>query len=424
MTFSVSRNRGFFEWAGTSLSGVFAQGSNLFRLKMWQMIFDIVRFNQFALDLLSTEDESEADPAQAQGKPAAIRQQRQLSIGEYLDQNHYSNTFRNDYLIPMTACIWSTSPDKVSLDFPAITLVRFLWNHHLLNTVAARPTWMTIPGGSQKYINAIMADVPQEKIHLTTAVKTLRSTDDTKVSINFEDGGEETFDHVILATHGDQARGIIEATATDEEMKIMSAFETSANTATLHSDLSLMPLRRAAWCSWNYITQSASQDETPSAVCLTYSMNILQHIPSSVYGPVLVTLNPLHQPTPALTQGSWTYHHPLYNTAAIRSQQMLPLIQNKRGISYAGAWTKYGFHEDGFSSGLKVAIEHLGAKPPFEFVDSTFSRGRRPQLGWKDYLLRCILLVIQMLILLSSSVWEFVKENTGLEKYSASKKLE
>jgi len=158
-----------------------------------------------------------------------------------------------------------------------------------------------------------------------------------------------------------------------------------------------MPIRPVTWSSWNYITRSPSPHTEPS-VCLTYWMNLLQHIDTSVYGTVLVTLNPLHPPSKSLTQGKWTYHHPLYNSAAIRSQKLLPRIQNTRCISYAGAWTKYGFHEDGFSSGLKVAIEHLGATLPFEFVDSTFSRGRRPVLGWADWAVRVLLLYIQVLV--------------------------
>lgn len=165
-----------------------------------------------------------------------------------------------------------------------------------------------------------------------------------------------------------------------------------------------MPKRYVAWSSWNYITTSPSPNTAPS-VCLTYWMNLLQHIPS-LYGMVLVTLNPLHPPKSA--QGSWTYHHPLYNAAAIRSQKLLPRIQNIRGISYAGAWTKYGFHEDGFSSGLKVAIEHLGAKLPFEFVDSTFSRGRRPVLGWMDHTVRGCIYIIELIVFLVGCVVSLV----------------
>ena len=394
MTFGVSRDQGLFEWSGTSLSAIFAQQGNIFRVRMWQMIFDIVRFNQFALDLLAEEDESEVDPTGANGVPkSASVSRRQQSIGDYLDQNHYSDAFRDDYLIPMTASVWSTSPDKASLEFPAITLIRFLWNHHLLNTVAARPTWMTIPGGSQQYIDAVMKGFPKEQVHLSNPVESVRNTQGGVLLVG-KDGRSETFDHVILATHGDTAASIIAAGATAEEMEIMSGFQTSKNTAVLHSDLSLMPKRRLAWSSWNYVTTSPSSGIQPS-VCLTYCMNILQHIPSQTYGNVLVTLNPLHPPAKHLTQGEWTYHHPLYNAAAIRSQEMLPSIQNTRGISYAGAWTKYGFHEDGFSSGLKVVVEHLGADLPFEFVDSTFSRGRRPNLGWADHTLRVIIWLVQ-----------------------------
>ena len=407
MTFSVSRNSGDFEWAGTSLSGVFAQKRNLFSLRMWQMIFDIVRFNQFALDLLVREEESDIDPTGAGGSPSAPVIERQQSVGEYLDENHYSNAFRNDYLIPMTACVWSTRPDKVSLEFPVITLIRFLWNHHLLNTITARPTWMTIPGGSKQYVDAIVKEVPAEQIHFNASVKSLETQSDGRVSLQFSDGGADIFDHVILATHGDQAKDIIQKSGTAEELEIMSAFETSKNVAVLHSDQSLMPVRPVAWSSWNYITSSPNCNSPPSTVCLTYSMNILQHIPSSIYGPVLVTLNPLHNPSPASTQGSWTYHHPVYNAAAIRSQTLLPRIQNTRGISYAGAWTKYGFHEDGFSSGLKVAIEHLGAKVPFKFVDSTFSRGRQPRLGLSDRLLRVILNFIQFWLVVLKLAWEW-----------------
>lgn len=182
-----------------------------------------------------------------------------------------------------------------------------------------------------------------------------------------------------------------------------------------------MPTRPIAWSSWNYITTSASSTTSSPSVCLTYWMNLLQHIPASAYGPVLVTLNPLHPPAPHLIQGSWTYHHPLYNAAAIRSQKLLPRIQNKRGISYAGAWTKYGFHEDGFSSGLKVAVEHLGARLPFEFVDSTFSRGRRPELGWKDYLVRVFVRAIQMIIILVGWMTAWVPRTEG-NRVSMSKK--
>jgi len=181
----------------------------------------------------------------------------------------------------------------------------------------------------------------------------------------------------------------------------MSCFKTSKNTAVLHSDLSLMPESRKAWSSWNYLTLSSplTGNGNIDQVSLTYNMNILQYIPRETFGDVLVTLNPLHNPDPSTVQGTYEYEHPLYTASAIRAQQRLHRIQNKRGISYAGAWTKYGFHEDGFSSGLFVAKEHLGAKLPFTFRDSTFSRGPKPELTIKDLVVRLIILIIQVFII-------------------------
>jgi predicted NAD/FAD-binding protein len=398
MTFGITRDQGAFEWAGTSLSAVFAQRPNIFSPRMWLMLFDVVRFNQYALDVLRGDTESDVDPSDGV-KPDNMPQGHQESIGSYLKRNNYSAAFQDDYLIPMTACVWSTSPDKCSLDFPAVTLIRFLWNHHLLSTISARPQWMTIKEGSQLYIDAIMKNHPKSRTHLNQGVKSLKKTLSGQAELQFFDGSTELFDHVILATHGDQAMDIMRETANDEEASILSSFKTSKNTTILHSDLSLMPKNTIAWSAWNYITKTPQSKEDEPQVCLTYWMNLLQHIPTSKFGHVLVTLNPLHRPDPKTIQGEWTYHHPLYNAAAIRAQSLLPRIQNTAGVSYTGAWTKYGFHEDGFSSGLKVAMDHLGAEIPFQFIDSTFSRGRQPVLQWKDYLARIIISAIYILML-------------------------
>lgn len=211
---------------------------------MWRMIFDIIRFNQYALDLLHREDESEEDPIITNGLASATSQSHsrsRQSIGDYLDQENYSEEFRNNYLIPMTAAVWSTSPDKASLEFPVITLVRFLWNHHLLSTIAARPSWMTIKDGSKQYIDAVMKDFPANQVHLNTPVKSVRTRTDGRVVLIQKDGTADVYDHVILATHGNHAMEIIRTTATAEEIEILSNFKTSTNTASLHSDLSVRP---------------------------------------------------------------------------------------------------------------------------------------------------------------------------------------
>ncbi|ETS79546.1 hypothetical protein PFICI_09399 [Pestalotiopsis fici W106-1] len=384
MTFGVSRDHGKFEWAGTGLDAVFCQRKNIFSLKMWRMIFDIIRFNQFALDLLRN-DGAGADETE--------------TIGQYLEREGYSETFKNDYLIPMTAAVWSTSPDKCSLEFPAVTLIRFMWNHHLLTTVSKRPDWLTVEGGAKSYIDAVVKGFPPNHLFTNSPVKHITNDADGRVRLHLENGKSEVYDHVILATHGDQAYQIIEPSATNEEKLIMSNFKTSENTAVLHSDLTHMPVRKNSWSAWNYLTLSDPwTGRDIDKVSLTYNMNILQHIPREPFGDVLVTLNPIHEPKAATVQGRYSYSHPIYNPEAVRAQNQLHRIQNKRGISYAGAWTKYGFHEDGFSSGLHVAQAHLGAKLPFDFVDSTYSRGKRPRLGLRDRIVRLIILAIQVLV--------------------------
>ncbi|KAK7525078.1 uncharacterized protein IWZ02DRAFT_222522 [Phyllosticta citriasiana] len=388
MTFGISRDQGKFEWAGTSLSAIFAQRSNLFRPSHWRMIFDIIRFNQFALDLLKDESSVSLN----------------LSIGRYLDREGYSAAFRDNYLIPMTACVWSTGADKCALDFPAVTLVRFLWNHHLLNTITERPAWLNVKGGSRNYIDAVMKDFPRERVHLSSGVRNLRNTPDGKVALRFARGREQVFDQVLLACHGDQAWEIIAPSASAEELKILGAFHTTLNRAYLHSDVSLMPRNRATWSAWNYLTTSnpRSPNGSPAGalglVSLTYNMNILQHIPVSKYGDVLVTMNPPHPPKPELTQANIPYTHPLYTANAVYYQGQLDKIQGTRGVWYAGAWTRYGFHEDGFLSGINIACDHFGGNVPWERVETKMIRGNSPVFSTKDHAVRVVIQLISIII--------------------------
>lgn len=240
-----------------------------------------------------------------------------------------------------------------------------------------------------------MKGFPSNHLFLNAPVKAVTNNDDGKVRIELENGKSEVYDHVILATPGDEAYSIIQPSATDQEHKIMSQFRTSPTTAVLHSDTSLMPPSRETWSSCNYLTPSPRNTGrgTDHQASLTYNINTLQRIPRHPFGDILLTLNPFHDPDCETVQGSYTYSQPVYNAAA---QQQLPLIQNTRGISYAGAWTGGGSHEDGFSSGLRVAHEHLGAKLPFPLKDSSYSRGRKPELGLRDYTLRLIILIIQV----------------------------
>ncbi|KAI5456374.1 hypothetical protein BGZ63DRAFT_366927 [Mariannaea sp. PMI_226] len=398
MSFSVSRDRGVYEWAGPSLFSVFCQRRNILSLRMWRMIFDVFRFNQFAMDLLINEEE-ELQHIYV-GNALMNQVSKEETLGQYLLREGYSDAFRDDYLIPLVATVWNTSSHKSILEFPVVTLVRFLWTHHHLTTMGARPQWLTLREGSKSYIDTVMKGFPPNHLFLKTSVRRVSNESDGRVRVYLENGSSEVYDHVILATHGDEALDIIRSSATEQEKAILSCFQTSQNEAVLHSDPTLMPARNRAWSSWNCLTLSSPSRRRADVdkISLTYNMNILQQIPRDIFGDVLVTLNPLFKPRPETVRGKFYYSIALYTPSAIRAQKLLGHIQNTRGISYAGAWTKYGFHEDAFSSGLYVAQEHLGAKLPYEFKDSTYVRGKRPRLGLVDHFLRLLILIIQVFV--------------------------
>lgn len=296
MTFGISRDKGAFEWSGTSGTSLFAQQSNIIKPGFWRMIFDIVRFNQFALDLLSTNGVAS-----------------DLTIGEYLEKEGYSDAFRDDYLVPMTACVWSTGPDKCALEFPALTLVRFMWNHHLLTTVAERPPWLTIEGGSKKYIDAVMRECAQVSVHLGRPVESA-TRKDGRVELRLGgrgDGRIEVFDEVVLACHGDQARRIVGEEGTGEEREIMKAFETSPNMAYLHSDLSVSSRHRHPHPK--HLLRRTAHAQTPHRLV---RLELHHHIPTPVptfqphiWRPSERLLNLQHE-HPAISSGLHIRRHP------------------------------------------------------------------------------------------------------------------
>lgn len=367
MTFSVSRDAGKFEWAGNNALTLFAQFENLYKnTDMYRMLWDMIRFNNFATELMDLED---GDP------------EKDVTIGEYLANHNYSQPFIHNYLIPMTAAIWSTPPDKAALDFPALTLIHFMHNHHLLQLVN-RPKWLTIKGGSKHYVDYILSGIPTDKVHLNTKVTSVKRKDG-KVFVTTSDSKTSEFDHIIFGSHADQTLEMLGDDATEQERFVLSKFEVNNNVGVLHRDEDFMPKRRFAWTAWNYLTRSTKDSMNVNQVSLTYWMNLLQSIPIKTWGPVLVTLNPLPPgPHPTKTIATYQYTHPLFTPEAVSAQtNLLPTIQNKKQASFVGAWTKYGFHEDGFSSGLFAARDHLGANPPFELIDGKFLRGKNSTDG-------------------------------------------
>ncbi|KAJ8087696.1 hypothetical protein PM082_006532 [Marasmius tenuissimus] len=320
---------------------------------MWRMIYDVLRFNASTRRLI--------------GRWGSGQDWEDISIGEYLKRNGYSEAFSDNYLIPMTAAIWSTPPDKCALDFPARTLIQFMHNHHLLQ-ITGKPSWLTIPGGSHQYVNTILSSLSPSQLHLSTPVASLSSHGTVgdgaahpKVTLTTASGETEEFDHVILACHSDTALKILRAGqgVTEEEERILGLFQWNKNESVLHHDEELMPRSRLAWSCWNYLTYS--EVDVKGKRKANYGMNALQHISEKKYGPVLVTLNPPFQPAPEKTIGRYQYDHPVLDANAVRAQSLITSIQGRRSISYAGAYLKYGFHEDGFTSGLLAATKYAPA---------------------------------------------------------------
>ncbi|MES2900751.1 MAG: FAD-dependent oxidoreductase [Pseudomonadota bacterium] len=316
------------EWAGANLNTVFAQRGNLLRPRFLRMVSDIVRFNGQATALARSDD-----------MPA-------MALGEFLDLHGYSEQFRSWYLLPMAACIWSCPSDQM-LAFPVSTFIRFCHNHGLLQ-VSDRPQWRTVRGGSRHYVNKLLAAIPGQRLATpVTAVTRSAAGGARSVRVETADGAEQ-YDHVVFACHSDQSLALLRD-ARSEESAVLGAVRYQPNRAVLHTDASCLPARRMAWSAWNYQSNAAP---TPQ-VCVHYLLNQLQPLPCTT--PVIVSLNPIDEPDPALVLQSFEYAHPVFDEGAVAAQARLASFQGRQNTWFAGAWTGYGFHEDGLKSGLAVA---------------------------------------------------------------------
>lgn len=334
MSFAASVNDGGFEYSGSGLKGLLAQKRNLLRPRFWTMVLDIIRFYR----------ECVADST----KPENM----DLTLGQYLKKNGYSESFLTDHIYPMASSIWSATFEEIR-GYPLTAFVRFFSNHGLLETKAERrPQWRTVSGGSRSYVNQIAGAI-DGTIRVGTGVQDI-SRSPAEVSIRTTDGQMHTFDHVVIAAHSNQALHML-GDASASEQTLLGAIRYEKNKAFLHTDTSLMPRRQRAWASWNYI--SSGTDDSTRSVCLTYWMNLLQNIDQDY--PVFVTLNPDREPDPAKVAQTFDYEHPIFDQAALNAQQDLWSLQGTNRTWYCGAYFGYGFHEDGLQSGLAVA-ELLG----------------------------------------------------------------
>ncbi|MEM7214209.1 MAG: FAD-dependent oxidoreductase [Pseudomonadota bacterium] len=346
MTFSVSLEDGKLEWCGSKLKGVFAQPSNLLSPGFLQMLRDIFRFNKRARKDLQS------------GALCG------LTISDYLHKAGFSQRLKNDYLVPMTSAIWSTPTTKM-MEFPAESLIRFMKNHSLIQK--NRPVWRTVSGGSRNYVSALSKDT-FANFKTGTGVKSAVRTANG-IMICDENDVVERFDQVVMATHSDQTLTML-ADANPLEQEILGGIKYTSNDVWLHQDVALMPKRRNAWASWNYMGTESVNDERD--VSVTYWMNQLQNIRHDC--PLFVTLNPIREPKTELTLDRFQYSHPLFDASAINAQARLHEIQGKNGIWFCGAWCGYGFHEDGLKSGLDVARQ-LGGAIPWETDFAQISSG-------------------------------------------------
>lgn len=335
MSFSVRCDLSGLEYGGSTLNTLFAQRCNLLRPGYWKMLWQILRFNREAIRDLAS---GALDPG--------------LTLGAYLQANGYGQTFADKYLVPMGSAIWSASTAAM-LEFPMQFFIRFLKNHGLLS-VNDRPQWRVIEGGSKQYLAPLTAGF-KHRIRVNTQVKSIRRSEHS-VTLTLEDGSESVFDQVIIASHSDQALAML-SDASVAERSVLAAIPYKHNDVVLHTDISVLPARRLAWSSWNYWLRSEQQQQA----VLTYNMNILQGIQAPVT--FCVTLNASDAIDREKILGRYRYSHPVFSLGSVAAAQRWQEINGVNRTWFCGAYWANGFHEDGVTSGFKVA-RALGAQWP------------------------------------------------------------
>ena len=328
MSFSVQHLPTHLEFCGTSLNHIFAQRRNLFRPRFWRMILQVNRFNTEAVEAL-----------------AAPRFQN-LTLGDYVRERKYGRDFLDFYLVPMSSAVWSTPP-KLMLEFPAVTLLRFFHNHGFLGLHTQHP-WFTVVNGARSYVEKITAPF-REKIQLKKGAAAVRRAGDG-VKITDVSGQTKTFDQVIFASHADETLKLL-ADADESERALLGEFKYQPNTALLHTDTSVMPKTKSCWAAWNYRMDRAGDGTVlPSTI---YWMNRLQGV--SDRQNYFVSINGENSVNPKNILKRIQYEHPLFSLGATRAQAGLPTLnQRMNNVFFCGSYFRHGFHEDAFTSALEL----------------------------------------------------------------------
>ncbi|SLN74873.1 NAD(P)/FAD-dependent oxidoreductase [Oceanibacterium hippocampi] len=333
MSFSVSMDDGRLEYGGSGLAGLFAQKRNIANPRHWRLLAGIAEFYARAPGLLEKAE------------------RQRWSLGDLLAPPHCLPSVRDLHLLPMAAAIWS-APAEEMLFYPASSFIRFFMNHQLFH-FGARANWRTVTGGSRQYVDQLARAIGD--IRLGCPVRQIvRTADGAEVAT---DCGTESFDEVVIATHGDQALGLL-ADPGPAERRVLGAFRYQRNRAVLHRDPRLMPRREAAWSSWNYLSTRAKDGP---ALSITYWMNRLQGIRTAQ--PVLLSLNPFTEPRETHYECEFAYDHPLFDQAALDAQGALAGLQGRNHTWFCGSYHGFGFHEDALRSGLDVVRRHGIALP-------------------------------------------------------------
>ncbi|TGN19625.1 NAD(P)/FAD-dependent oxidoreductase [Leptospira idonii] len=336
MSFSVQFDPTKLEFCGSGLNGLFAQRSNFFKPKFIKMLLEIDRFNKTAPSILEDPEYDDWD------------------LGKYMKENKYGEDILNYYLIPMSSAVWTTPPDLM-LSFPAKSLIRFFYNHGFLG-LNTQHQWWTVDGGSREYVKRITAGY-SDRIRLNSSVKQVLR-EDGKVRVVLEDGSSEVFDKAVLATHGHISAKLL-GNPEPLERELLPLFAYQKNTATLHTDASDMPRKKLCWSSWNYkIIRNDSGKDLPYTI---YWMNRLQRVSDKKN--YFVTINDPGRVRKEHILKEIEYEHPLFSVPSSLAQSRLPLLNETGPIYYAGAYFRYGFHEDGFLSAVNVSRSILKRDP-------------------------------------------------------------
>ena len=325
MSFAASIDDGKFEYGLQNIGRLFADPRNTINIRFWSMLKDILKFNHTALKRADSPD---------------------LTVGELIVKLGLSQEFKNRYLCPLAGAIWSTTPEEI-LKFPAQTLLQFFKNHGLLS-VTGGPQWFTPDGGSQVYVKKLQAYLVKLGCKIRTSEPICHVERGSNIIVHTQQTGLETFDEVIFACHSDQALSLLKA-PTQNERDVIGAIRYKKNQVLLHGDTSQMPKRESCWASWNF----SGKSDSASHNSFTYWMNLLQSIPQEF--PLFVTLNPQTSIDDNLIYNTTTLAHPQYDLSALNAQKKIPSLQGLNNTWYCGAYTGYGFHEDGLASGYEVA---------------------------------------------------------------------